>query len=225
LNGGRRSRELISPGGIRSYALPVQMNKLKAHPLSCMRYVVLPVDLLGVVRATYELECADDNDANLRAQPYLEAHSAIEIWRGRRCIAYLARKRGPIEASPIAVFDTEDGLSSLPAVEKNKYRFPLRAPEAARPSYPSPKSHTLSRTLESAPRPRYGASYLTIEPVSGLEPMLSEYAGRRSVGKSLKVAIQFGSTPRTRQPWLGQSGLAGTISNRNVSTPCWPRRC
>jgi hypothetical protein len=128
LNGGRRSRELISPGGIRSYALPVQMNKLKAHPLSCMRYVVLPVDLLGVVRATYELECADDNDANLRAQPYLEAHSAIEIWRGRRCIAYLARKRGPIEASPIAVFDTEDGLSSLPAVEKNKISI---SPESA----------------------------------------------------------------------------------------------
>jgi hypothetical protein len=35
-----------------------------------MRYVAFAVDLLGVARATYELECPDDNDANDRAQPY-----------------------------------------------------------------------------------------------------------------------------------------------------------
>ena len=56
-----------------------------------MRYVAYAVDLWGVVHATYELECVDDNDAKHRAEIFLEAHAAIEVWNGMRRVARLTR--------------------------------------------------------------------------------------------------------------------------------------
>jgi hypothetical protein len=56
-----------------------------------MHYVVHAVDLSGVAQATYELECADDEEAKGRAAKFLEAHPAVELWKGLRRVARLTR--------------------------------------------------------------------------------------------------------------------------------------
>jgi hypothetical protein len=60
-------------------------------PRCLMRYVAFAEDLSGVGHATYELECVDDNDAKHRAEIFLEAHAAIEVWNGMRRVARLTR--------------------------------------------------------------------------------------------------------------------------------------
>jgi hypothetical protein len=69
-----------------------------------MRYVAFAVDLFGVARATYEIDCANDADARCRAERFLDAHPAIEVWHGVRRVARLTRDRtvasGLVETSP-----------------------------------------------------------------------------------------------------------------------------
>jgi hypothetical protein len=56
-----------------------------------MRYVAHATDLANVALATYEIEAGCDDDAKRRAQRFLEAHPAIEIWQGVRRVARLSR--------------------------------------------------------------------------------------------------------------------------------------
>ncbi len=44
-----------------------------------------------MAQTTYELECADDEEAKRRAEEYLEAHEVVELWRGVRRVARLTR--------------------------------------------------------------------------------------------------------------------------------------
>jgi hypothetical protein len=63
-----------------------------------MRYVGYGVDLSGVARAVYEIDCRTEEDAQVRAEKLLEAHPAIELWDGPRRVARLVREIKP--ASP-----------------------------------------------------------------------------------------------------------------------------
>jgi len=58
-----------------------------------MRYVAFAVDLFGVARATYEIDCANDADARRRAERFLNAHPVVEVWHGVRHVARLTRER------------------------------------------------------------------------------------------------------------------------------------
>jgi len=60
-----------------------------------MRYFAYAVDLSGVARAVYEIDSPTDKDAQDRAEKFLEAHPAVELWEGRRRVARLERVRGP----------------------------------------------------------------------------------------------------------------------------------
>jgi len=62
-----------------------------------MRYFAYAVDLSGVARAVYEFNSPTDKDAQGRAEKFLEAHPAVELWEGRRRVARLERERGPRE--------------------------------------------------------------------------------------------------------------------------------
>lgn len=57
-----------------------------------MRYVAYSVDLSGVARALYEIDCPSDKDAQDRAEKYLEAHPVVELWDGPRRVARLVRE-------------------------------------------------------------------------------------------------------------------------------------
>ena len=57
-----------------------------------MRYVAYAVDLTGVARAVYEIDCPTDKDAQARAERFLDAHAVVELWDGPRRVTRLARK-------------------------------------------------------------------------------------------------------------------------------------
>ena len=57
-----------------------------------MRYVAYAVDLSGVARAVYEINCSTDDDAEAQAKKFLEAHPAVEVWDGPRRVARLVRE-------------------------------------------------------------------------------------------------------------------------------------
>ncbi len=57
-----------------------------------MRYIARAVALSGVAQASYEFDCADDNEAKRRAEIYLEAYPAIELWKGAERVARLTRE-------------------------------------------------------------------------------------------------------------------------------------
>jgi hypothetical protein len=57
-----------------------------------MRYIAYAVDLSGVARAVYEIDCPTDKDAQARAEKFLEAHPAVEVWDGPRRVARLVRE-------------------------------------------------------------------------------------------------------------------------------------
>jgi hypothetical protein len=69
-----------------------------------MHHLAYALSLLGVAHATCEMECADDDDARLRAVRFLEAHPIIEIWKGARRVARLTK-------SEASAGDFRDGLS------------------------------------------------------------------------------------------------------------------
>ena len=54
-------------------------------------YIAYAVDAYGIANATYELRCANDEDAEDRVRELLEAHQAIELWVGVRRVARLTR--------------------------------------------------------------------------------------------------------------------------------------
>ena len=56
-----------------------------------MRYVAYAVDSFGVAHATYEIECAADEDATHRVRKLLEAHPTIELWQGVRRVARMTQ--------------------------------------------------------------------------------------------------------------------------------------
>ena len=56
-------------------------------------YIAYHIDLFGVAKASYELKATDDDQARI-AQPLLGFHPSIEIWKGPRFIARLARDKG-----------------------------------------------------------------------------------------------------------------------------------
>lgn len=62
-----------------------------------MRYVAYAVDLNGVARAVYEIDCQTDKDAQARAEKFLDAHPAVEVWLGPRRVARMVRESGPPE--------------------------------------------------------------------------------------------------------------------------------
>ncbi|WOH60266.1 MULTISPECIES: hypothetical protein [Bradyrhizobium] len=57
-----------------------------------MRYVAYVVDLSGVARAAYEIDSPTDQDAKTRAEKFLDAYPAVEVWDGPRKIARLVRE-------------------------------------------------------------------------------------------------------------------------------------
>jgi hypothetical protein len=57
-----------------------------------MRYYAYAVDLSGVARAVYEIDCSTDKDAQARAEKRLQIHPAVEVWDGPRRVARLVRK-------------------------------------------------------------------------------------------------------------------------------------
>ncbi|MFK4507139.1 hypothetical protein ABIF81_002317 [Bradyrhizobium daqingense] len=59
-----------------------------------MRYVAYAVDLTGVARAVYEIDCQTDTDAEAKARKFLEAHPSVEVWEGPRRVARLVRESG-----------------------------------------------------------------------------------------------------------------------------------
>jgi hypothetical protein len=65
-----------------------------------MHYVVNAVDLSGVAQATYELECADDEEAKGRAAKFLDAHPTVELWKGLRRVARLTRNEAKNGSKP-----------------------------------------------------------------------------------------------------------------------------
>lgn len=62
-----------------------------------MRYVAYAVDLTGVARAVYEIDCPTDQDAQRRAETFLHAHPAVEVWDGPRRVARLVRDDDQVE--------------------------------------------------------------------------------------------------------------------------------
>ena len=66
---------------------------------SAMRYVAYAVDLSGVARAAYEIDCRREEDAQARAEKLLQTHPAVELWDGPRRVARLVRERKPDEPS------------------------------------------------------------------------------------------------------------------------------
>ncbi|PAY03818.1 hypothetical protein CK489_38530 [Bradyrhizobium sp. UFLA03-84] len=54
-------------------------------------YVAFGVDPAGIACATYELRCANDEEAKRRAEDYLDAHEIIELWIDVRRVARLKR--------------------------------------------------------------------------------------------------------------------------------------
>lgn len=56
-----------------------------------MRYVAYAVDLSGVARAAYELDCPTDKDAEDRAAKFLEERPTVEVWDGPRRVVRLVR--------------------------------------------------------------------------------------------------------------------------------------
>ena len=57
-----------------------------------MRYVAYAVDLSGVARAVYEIDSPTDEAAKERAEKFLEAYPAVEVWAGPRKIVRLVRE-------------------------------------------------------------------------------------------------------------------------------------
>ena len=57
-----------------------------------MRYVAYAIDLTGVARAVYEIDCPSDEHAEERAKAFLRAHPAVEVWDGPRRVARLVRE-------------------------------------------------------------------------------------------------------------------------------------
>lgn len=57
-----------------------------------MRYLACHVDLSGVALATYELNCADDEEAKVEAKKLLGRHPTIELWDGPRRVARFVRQ-------------------------------------------------------------------------------------------------------------------------------------
>lgn len=55
------------------------------------RYFAYHVDLLGVARASYQLQAVDDATAVARARYFLKFHPTLEVWQSARCIARLTR--------------------------------------------------------------------------------------------------------------------------------------
>lgn len=62
-----------------------------------MRYFAYAIDLSGVARAVYEIDSPTDKDAQTRAEKFLDAHPAVELWEGRRRVARLVREMRPTQ--------------------------------------------------------------------------------------------------------------------------------
>ena len=77
-----------------------------------MRYIAYAVDLDGVARAAYEIDCQTDKDAQLRAEKFLEAHPAVEVWDGPRRVARLVRESGAPEHQQRWRFDPQSPENS-----------------------------------------------------------------------------------------------------------------
>jgi hypothetical protein len=45
-----------------------------------MRYVAYVVDLAGVARAAYEIDCPTHDDAQTRAKKFLKGYPTVELW-------------------------------------------------------------------------------------------------------------------------------------------------
>ena len=67
-----------------------------------MRYVAYAVDVSGVARAVYEIDCPTDKDAETRAEKFLEAQPTVELWDGPRRVARLEREGAPVTREPDA---------------------------------------------------------------------------------------------------------------------------
>ena len=89
---------MVAHGGVLAAAslgtVSAQMNRIGIFPGwgNAMRYVAYAVDLSGVARAVYEIDSPTDDDAKDRAEKFLEAHPAVEVWAGPRRIARLVRE-------------------------------------------------------------------------------------------------------------------------------------
>ncbi len=58
---------------------------------SCHAILCICSRLTGVARAVYAIDCPTDEDAQARAEKFLEAHPAVELWDGPRRVARLVR--------------------------------------------------------------------------------------------------------------------------------------
>ena len=70
-----------------------QENRIGSFPHleNAMRYIAYAVDLFGIARAVYEIDCQTDKDAEDRAEKFLDPHPVVEVWDGPRRVVRLAR--------------------------------------------------------------------------------------------------------------------------------------
>lgn len=73
-----------------------------------MRYVAYAVDVTGVARAVYEIDCPSDKDAETRAEKFLEAHATVELWDGPRRVGCVRARQIDIIREPTKA--AHDGL-------------------------------------------------------------------------------------------------------------------
>ena len=71
-----------------------QQNRIGSFPHleNAMRYIAYAVDLVGIARAVYEIDCQTDKDAEDRAERFLDAHPVVEVWDGPRRVVRLVRE-------------------------------------------------------------------------------------------------------------------------------------
>jgi hypothetical protein len=56
------------------------------------KYIAYHVDLVGVMHASYELDCTDDEGAKSKGRYFLRFHSSIDVWQGPRWVARFERE-------------------------------------------------------------------------------------------------------------------------------------
>ncbi len=60
--------------------------------MSQKKYTAYHVNLFGVAKASYELDCADDETAKSKGRYFLRFHPTIEVWQGPRWVARFTRE-------------------------------------------------------------------------------------------------------------------------------------
>lgn len=81
----------------RAIAIHLGANRIMTRCIAAQskKYIAYHVDLLGAVRASYGLDCRDNETARSKGQYFLRFRPTIEIWHGPRWIAAFTREEPP----------------------------------------------------------------------------------------------------------------------------------